>query len=347
MEVIFLVNMNTHEIEEMLNDYFAKNKDDFFVNNYGWLYKIACEYLKIMPNKCSQDYMDYLDSIMPSYSDFEIFEFVKEYFKKYDIKLNLDHMLSNKTIVLKTNNENTDNLTNNRSRLNLQGSCNYRLVSVNSNVSYTDAIVLVHELSHFRTRLNANGKINYNTQKWYSETMAIAEEFIMLDSSLNVEKQYISLYRLNLINAHFKRIIIYLKIALVCKKYGNITKENYLKVWDEDNYEFDMINFALLYNNIVKDNNSDLFFNKIERYIKYSLAFINALHIMYKVRQNSEYTEKIKKMQKLVSTCSVQNFFDYFGLLECLNNEKEYCDPVKKIIEEIVIYSKVRNKNRM
>ena len=52
-------------------------------------------------------------------------------------------------------------------------------------------------------------------------------------------------------------------------------------------------------------------------------------------------------MQKLVSTCSVQNFFDYFGLLECLNNEKEYCDPVKKIIEEIVIYSKVRNKNRM
>ena len=72
MEVTFLVNMNTHEIEEMLNDYFAKNKDDFFVNNYGWLYKIACEYLKIMPNKCSQDYMDYLDSIMPSYSDFKI-----------------------------------------------------------------------------------------------------------------------------------------------------------------------------------------------------------------------------------------------------------------------------------
>ena len=31
MEVIFLVNMNTHEIEEMLNDYFAKNKDDFLL----------------------------------------------------------------------------------------------------------------------------------------------------------------------------------------------------------------------------------------------------------------------------------------------------------------------------
>ena len=72
-----------------------------------------------------------------------------------------------------------------------------------------------------------------------------------------------------------------------------------------------------------------------------------ALHIMYKVRDNSEYINKIESMHKLVSNCSVKNFFGYFDLLKCLNTEKEFCEPVRKMIEEILIYSKVRNKNMM
>ena len=340
-----MVNIETKDIEKILNDYFEKNRNDFFANNYGWLYKIACEYLKIMPNRCSKDYMNVLDSRMPIYSDLEIFEFVREYLKKYNINLDFDGMLKENKIVM--NNDNVSSFERWLNGINLGGMCNYKIVKVNSNVSYTDAVVLVHELSHYRTNLNKKSKINYNNQRWYGETLAIAEEFIMLDSSLNVEKQYVCLNRLNMTNGYFKNLIIYLKIALVCKKYGNISKENYLKVWGEDNYENDINRFRKLCNDLSKDNNSDLFFRQIETYIKYSLAVIMALHIMYKVRDNSEYISKIENMHKLVPNCLVKNFLGYFDLLECLNNGKEFCEPVRKMIEEILIYSKVRNKNRM
>lgn len=85
----------------------------------------------------------------------------------------------------------------------------------------------------------------------------------MLDSSLNVEKQYVCLNRLNMTNRYFKNLMIYLKIALVCKKYGSISKENYLKIWGEDNYESDINRFNLFYNSLSKDGNSDLFLGKL------------------------------------------------------------------------------------
>lgn len=337
-----MANIERNDIEKMLNDYFAKNRNDFFVNNYGWLYKIACEYLKIMPNRCSKDYMNVLDSRMPIYSNFEIFEFVREYLKKYNINLDFDGMLKENKVVM--NNDNISSFERWLNGINLGGVCNYKIVKVNSNVSYTDAVVLVHELSHYRTKLDRNSKINFNNQRWYSETLAIAEEFIMLDSSLNVEKQYIYLNRLNIACNRFNLLIIYLKMALVCKKYGNISRENYLKVWGIDNYDLDLTNFKKLYNN--RFGNEKKFFEFIDYSIKYSIATIIALHLMYNVRKNSDYMNKLENMHELVPYCSANKLFEYFDLLSFVNDEEQFCEPVKKVIQEIIIYSRVNEKSR-
>lgn len=337
-----MVNIETNEIEKMLNNYFSKNRNDFFVNNYGWLYKIAYEYLKIMPNRCSEDYMNVLDSRMPIYSDLEIFEFVREYLKKYNIKLDFDGMLKENKVVM--NNDNISSFERWLNGINLGGVCNYKIVKVNSNVAYTDAVVLVHELSHYRTKLDRNSKINFNNQRWYGETLAIAEEFIMLDSSLNVEKQYIYLNRLNIACNRFNLLTIYLKMALVCKKYGNISKEKYLKVWKIDNYDLDLINFKKLY---TKFDDEKSFFKFIDYSIKYSIATIIALHLMYNVRKNSDYMNKLENMHELVHNCSANKLFAYFDLLPIVNDAKQFCEPVEKVIKEIIIYSKVNEKSRI
>lgn len=332
--------ISVEEIEKMLNDYFTQNEDNFFVRNLGWVYKIMCEFFKIMPKRCNQEYMKTLESRIPIYSNLEIFEFVREYLNKYNIKLDFNRMLRTNKIVLEGNGI----LESNKriKEITLRGHCPNKQVIVSNNASYLDSVVLVHELSHFRTILDKNSKINFDNQSWYDEILAISEEFIMADSSLTSEKQYVFLNRLNSVYNRFNSLQVYLKLALVYKKYGNISKENYIKFWENDRYDIDIKKFREFYQ--YEGSNKNTFFRKINENAKYSTATIIALHLMYKVRQNIEYMSKIERMHKLIFRCSANTFFNNFDLKAILANQHEFCDPVKNVIEELVIYSKINGK---
>lgn len=155
-------------------------ENDFMVQNFYMLY-ILLYYIKIEYDKQNivfdKKQIDKLGKKLKIYNISNIFEFVNNFNKTFNINVNLEDLI-NKGII-DFDSKNYEKITRDvRSKImNIDGFCSMdgNTIWIKNNGSLNDAFSLIHELSHYKDRPD---KYNNFTRYWFTEALAMTEEMI-------------------------------------------------------------------------------------------------------------------------------------------------------------------------
>ncbi len=198
---------------------------------------------------------------------------------------------------------NIDSLINNDGALTdgRQGEAdNHFYISVFNSTLLTDAIIWVHEISHYR---NDSLGIEPEIRRLLTEALAFTYEYIFIDYLDKIGYEYEGvLFKLNETKSLFR--IIYdcyyvMNFLITYDTFGKISKENYLKLFSNNSYEDDFKRFMYIIDNI-----------PIREIIQYSIAVPLAIYMYEEYKKDNSFILKIEKLNESVK---------FKSLAECLN----------------------------
>ena len=226
------MNRLNNELYNKLNEYYGTitKYPNLYYNNMGLFFRIAI----YMKNSFNEEEFD-LDEIrkLDYISILDNIELVKEFYKKYNIKLNIDKLIDNGTINFVEN-----------SKGYIGGGYTYNeknkpMIDILINNNIVDSIILVHELSHYKDMLC--GK-RTQVRDLFTEGLAYLEEKIFLD--FLEEKGYIGIKNIwnsflnSLIKDVSNKTYNNLKIYLLFKEFGKIDEESYRYFYSNNFYDY-------------------------------------------------------------------------------------------------------------
>ena len=229
--------MISEEILEELNSFFVNN-DNNVIDNLEYFLYLGEEIVKII-NKLEIDRnkLDSYSKIIDVCSIQDIFEFVNKYNKKFDIDLDINKLINNGIIDFdsleyeKMVNEKRDECV----ELNGQCCSDRNSIIVRNYGSLSDAVTLIHELSHYKDIPNKSNE----TRFWFTEALAITEELIAVDELNDMDlKLFCFYFRLLYTKQCLRNLNGILPIMIVFQNFGDTSKESYSKIFEDDLYEF-------------------------------------------------------------------------------------------------------------
>ena len=320
---------NIKEIESIINDYFINEQDTFIYDNYVLFFSIANTVCNIISNNIANSILDDETLInLPSYDIFQRLDFVRDYYSIFNIKDNLNELINNGTIELEGNEyQNDDKLS--RSYVPITegfSSKDIEDIRVNNTGTIIDSLVLVHELSHYKNRTPNERLI---AREILTEPLAFAEKLIMADNiknhdyeiNIELQKQIITFYN----KASY--VIDILVFLLVYKYFGDISFESYKMVYKKDDYDKRLKWFK----ESIKINSLD----NLNILIYYAVAALISPYLMYRVRENKEFMNKIQNAHEMVKHCKIEEALDYLEIdYNNINDFSKYLEMFCKEVKE-------------
>lgn len=257
----------------------------------------------------------------------EKMDLIKSFYKEIEIDFNLDVVINNGVLDVVTTD--TNEVVKNRDYKSLLSGvnnyiANFKSIEVYNNGLVTDAVILVHELSHYRNQPNG-GRNQINNL--LTEALAFTEELIFLDFLEKNGYFYEShILKYMELDNFFKMLeILYplLNLYLVYDKTGFISKENYEFIFENnENYEDCLEDFIKII-----DKNPDEIFERIW----YLVASVLSIYMYISYKDDKYYIEKIKKLNNNLNSLDINECLKLIGF----DNDDGYLtkDNINKIIE--------------
>lgn len=282
------------KIEEKIKFFINKYIDSVYLSNIDVVYNLSMFIDGFLNKKyyLSQEEFDNL----PKYSEKEIIDMVKSYYRDMGMNYDIDSLYNNGVINF---NGSSDSL--------IYGECNKS--NNKTNLRYTgtiiDSILLTHELGHYK---NEQSSLKSEEKLFVSEVLPMAEEFIMCDNLVEHDEEKILWYknRINSLYSKVKRINSILGMIILYLDNGNISRESYIKEFESDNYDKDF-NFLKKY--LSKYELENIFMDMI-----YLMGYVVGINVMYKVRNDGEIFNVVKDAQVNINNLDVYEFLTLFGI---------------------------------
>ena len=329
--------MISEEILEELKDFFAYYDEDDIIDNLEYFLYLGEEIVKII-NKLEIDRnkLDSYSKIIDVCSIQDIFEFVNKYNKKFDIDLDINKLINNGIIDFdsleyeKMVNEKRDECV----ELNGQCCSDRNSIIVRNYGSLSDAVTLIHELSHYKDIPNKSNE----TRFWFTEALAITEELIAVDELNDMDlKLFCFYFRLLYTKQCLRNLNGILPIMIVFQNFGDTSKESYSKIFEDDLYESDIKNFLNYVNYHLekkkKFNLDESIFKQLVIELKYVIGYMVAISLYKKYKLDNNYMNEIQNLHKLINELDVYDFIDRMNIS---TDVEDICETLKEYISLFV-----------
>lgn len=314
---------NLKEKEKFLNEEF-----NHIFNTYSDIDKIIFENLKDLKElfllvernlidlykMYKNENLDYDKVFKISFN--EKIEIINNFYHDLGIDFDANKLINDGTFESNSNSTQEDELTHGSAGVHNS----HYYINIPNNTLLTDAIIWVHEISHYR---NDSLGIEPEIRRLLTEALAFTYEYIFIDYLDKIGYEYEGIeYKLEETKNLFR--IIYdcyyvMNFLITYDTFGKISKENYLKLFSNNSYEDDFKRFMYIIDNIL-----------IREIIQYSIAVPLAIYMYEEYKKDNSFILKIEKLNESVKSKSlaeclnVINIVNYNenGLLDSQNIEK-------------------------
>ena len=329
------------EYEELINEYIAnyysfvhdENKKVFsllpvirtlFLYLEGWLtdffnaYNFEIDWAKI------------------SKADFlEKERIINDFYKSLKVDFNMEEIINNGTFEVFTHS--LEEAFNNHDYF-LCGKCGkcgndpiFDSIVVNNNGLVTDAIVWVHEITHYR---NSSKIIRTEISDLLTESISFAYELIFLDY---IEKLGYKYEAAALRNSIFYSLFYHtynsyfgIQLLTVYQQFGIINEENYTLMYSKEvPYDLVLEEFVSIFN----DNDKDILF-----FIQYGLANALSFYMYNEYQKDNSFINKIEKLNNAIEDLSLEECLNIIGIVDFYENglaDMQNLDKIKESIEQV------------
>lgn len=329
--------MINEEILEELKDFFAYYDDDNIIDNLEYFLYLGEDIEKIINNlKINNATLDSYSKVMNICKIQDVFEFVNKYNKKFNINLDINKLI-NDGIIDFDSLEYEKMVSKRRDEcVELDGRCcsDGNSIIVRNYGSLSDAVTLIHELSHYKEIPNKSNK----TRFWFTEALAITEELIAVDELNDIDLKLFCFYFRLLNTKQCLRVLNgILPIMIVFQKIGDVSKESYKCIFKCDYYDED-IKVFLKYINYYLDKNKKFglntpVFEQLVIELKYVIGYIVAISLYKKYKLDNNYMNEIQNLHKLINELDVNDFIDRMNISTGI---KDICEILKEYISLFV-----------
>ena len=218
----------------------------------------------------------------------------------------------------------------------LNGQCCFdgNSIIVKNYGSLSDAVTLIHELSHYKDIPNKSNE----TRFWFTEALAITEELIAVDELNDIDlKLFCFYFRLLYTKQCLRNLNGILPIMIVFQKIGDVSKESYKCIFKCDYYDED-IKVFLNYINYYLDKNKKFglntpVFEQLVIELKYVIGYMVAISLYKKYKLDNNYMNEIQNLHKLINELDVNDFIDRMNISTGI---KDICEILKEYISLFV-----------
>ncbi len=228
--------MQIKDLYKEVDEYIAiiTEYPNIFYDNMEIIYRLALMHYNIYneiedPNLNDLTYVGILKNI----------DLVKDYYKKNNINVDVDKIISNGTIEM-INHSAEDECEH----ATIGGVNNYinghKSVRVEGNGTTMDGAILVHEISHYRNQPDTRrSQIN----NLFTEAIAYLEELLYVDyleeNGYKNDAKIIRRFNLNLSNRFIEDYYKLLKMLILYKNTRDISKESFEKYYSDENTKYE------------------------------------------------------------------------------------------------------------
>lgn len=301
------------EIENDLNEQLSR-MHDFLTEEetFSEFFRITCDVAECIRDTL-EDYEEELFKPKESikrFTFFEIIDMVDKFYKKYAINIDL-HDLIDKGII-DTNSESYEAGTPIEE---IKGdgfmyfSCNSgrKEIMIRRTGTLRDALVLVHELSHYRDIAKfQNSKYEYSLNiEYLTESLADTEALIFinsLDATLNFDKKETIRERLRFYHKIAQNTVAILALINIYRDYHYLSEELLKNVYDNDQY--------LLILKLFKDKN----ISELLSFLRYSLCPVISVKGLELQKENESFITKAQELHELILESPLANVLTYYSL---------------------------------
>ena len=329
--------MINEEILEELKDFFAYYDDDIIIDNLEYFLYLGEDIVKIINNlKINNATLDSYSKVMNICKIQDVFEFVNKYNKKFNINLDINKLI-NDGIIDFDSLEYEKMVSERRDEcVELTGQCCFdgNSIIVRNYGSLSDAVTLIHELSHYKDIPNKSNE----TRFWFTEALAITEELIAVDELNDIDlKLFCFYFRLLYTKQCLRNLNGILPIMIVFQKIGDVSKESYKCIFKSDYYDED-IKVFLNYINYYLDKNKKFglntpVFEQLVIELKYVIGYIVAISLYKKYKLDNNYMNEIQNLHKLINELDVNDFIDRMNIS---TGVEDICEILKEYISLFV-----------
>lgn len=313
--------MYLQELNAKLNDFFvARDYDHTIIGvNLYLVILLMEEYLKLSEEIFQGKNVEINPSTMPRTTVFETIELVKKFYEGLQIPFDIEVYIANGEI------EFDDTFA---VREGHHESYPHNTVNTTNRGIITDALVLVHELSHHRDARKQNTYV----REFLSESLAAADELIFAkyleengyrEESISYQKcLYYCFYHM------FQNTLPLLKAIYLFGQLGSISKENYKTIFQTEAGYDEMI--AIL------EGIEDLTKERVSSYGEYGIAVYLGTYLsqVYEETKDYSFLEQLHQMVK-DPDASIVECLSVMGLDDINPNELlKYVKKAKERLEQ-------------
>jgi hypothetical protein len=286
------------KIESLMNDKIVSSgsEDKLVFNNLNIFYELCQMILSSFAEAKINDCDCFDISKFHKTSFIEDNNLVQAFYQKHNINFDFNKIISNGTLEYKYIDEPSFEDNN--------GVNGYRhhhpYVNVNNNGIISDAVILVHELSHYRNQPESGRS---ETNDLLTEAIAFAEELIFINYLDNLGYKYEMTYCNKDLIVSAKECAMHsinlYKMLDLYRVFGNLNKDNYkLYYQDDTNYDNDL--------NALKVTVRNRRYN-IYKYAEYVLGYSLGIYMYMEYRKNNTFINNIENLHTQISTDDIND----------------------------------------
>jgi hypothetical protein len=320
--------LNVKEIEELINDSIVLSgaENTFVFNELIVLYNLCIITFDALNDVDKSIFNDFNINKFAKTSFLDNQALIKNFYQENHIKFDLDKLMRNGTIDYIYNEDNTFYSFNGTDGYNN----GIKYVNVYNNGLITDAVTLVHEVSHYRNQTDyARNQIN----NVLTESVAYAEELIFIDYlKNNGYKDEMNFCTANLlINAKLCAIdsMILFKMVNLYKIFGNLSLANYQLYYHDST---DYLNDLNKLKSLITTKNYNIYRNA-----GYAIGYPLGFYMYMEYKKNNQFLNKIESLHTKISNDNILNILRSINLTNLgANDLNKIKDAVMELKETTI-----------
>ena len=314
-------------------------KDYIFFDNLDTILGL-CELVKnTLGSLFEETEVESIDFRRVTRADFlEKIRIINNFYHDLKIDFDVNAVVNNGIFVVKTN-----SIENTQSNLSLLysghsiGTKSRGYIDVNNNDILMDSIVWVHELTHYR---NADDYEEETVERSFlTEVLSFAYQYIYMDYLDKIGYTYDALtFKLIDTRSLYKNACDCINIIKIYKTYdllGEVSKENYSRLYNEEEYENVVDNFYTCHNGQTTINK-----------IRYALAIALSTYMYIEYKKDHKFLKRIELLNNNINEIS---FKECLRIVNIINyNEEGITDKhnIDKILSSILVLKEELSKDR-
>jgi len=318
-----------NKLNKMLNDYIVNNDLEHNPNfqNIWLFYDMSVELNEILKDFTKVPNVRSAVEKSQRVDFFEKINLIKDFYRKYNINVDVDKLIVNGTINFIESNINENQFYYNGRSSKDNG---HKSITAPNNGTIADIPIIIHELGHFRNQLD--GEKSTSVRELFTEALARTDELLFLDYlkefGFEEEIRKFTLYLFQCSACNVRATTPILKMFLLFDELGDISLESYKMYYkDTSNYEHEI---ETLEKNIKEED----FF--LDGYIKYLFDTYVSSYLFVKYKENDNFLENINNLHEYVNTKNIFECLQLIGLNNLDKNDRKIMlDSVKEFLTSI------------